>query len=255
MIKVNRGDAPEGFLNRVKTWRARFAKERKENAKISASEVWSKVRRDINADAQILAERFHYKCAYCESRPSHVSHPHIEHYRPKGIARFERKIFDWDNWLCSCGICNEEKWKHFPEHDGKPMLLNPAEEDPSPHLCFVGSILRGLTKRGKKTVELVELDRQPLRNERASWLRVIQILLLLWIESADMEVRRECREHLIWTLQEDAPFAGMTRAYLSQKCPKLATPDVPHPRQAEGDHSEQIRNLIEKYTAKLLGLA
>jgi uncharacterized protein (TIGR02646 family) len=255
MIKVDRGDAPAGFANRADTWRLRFANERRQKADISASAVWSKVRGNINADAQILAERFHHKCAYCESRPGHVSHPHIEHYRPKGIARFEDKMFDWNNWLSSCGICNEEKWKHFPETNGKPMLLNPAEEDPSSHLCFVGSVLRGLTKRGKKTVELVELDRQPLRNERASWLRVIQILLLLWSEGKDIEVRRECREHLIWTLQEDAPFTGMTRAYLCEKCPKLVNPDAPHPRQVEGDHSERIKNLVEKYTAKLMDLA
>lgn len=132
MIKVDRGDAPEGFANRADAWRARFAEERRQKADISASVVWTKVRLEINADAKILAERFHYKCAYCESRPGHVSRPHIEHYRPKGIVRFERKMFDWDNWLSSCGICNEEKWKHFPEHEGNPLLLNPAEEDHLP---------------------------------------------------------------------------------------------------------------------------
>jgi uncharacterized protein (TIGR02646 family) len=255
MIKVNRGEAPDGFAARAQTWRGRLAAERREKADISASAVWNKVRGDIRADAQILAERFHYKCAYCESRPGHVSHPHVEHYRPKGIARFESKMFDWNNWLCSCGICNEEKWRHFPEEEGRPVLLNPAEEDPGSHLCFVGAVLRGLTKRGKQTVDLVELDRQPLRNERALWLHAIQVLLLLCIESSDMEVRQACREHLIWALQNDAPFAGMTQTYLLQKCPKLANPTTPHPRQAEGDRIERITNLIEKYTAKLQNLA
>jgi uncharacterized protein (TIGR02646 family) len=251
MIRVSRGDAPPGFANRAQTLKDRFAAYRQQQPKISASAVWSKVRGDIEADVEILAQRFHHKCAYCEATPGHVSHPHVEHFRPKGIARFEGKMFDWDNWLLSCGICNEEKWKHFPEEEGLPLLLNPAEEDPSHDLCFAGPRLRGTTKRGRKTVELVELDRQPLLDERESWLNLVNSLLLLCVESEDMEVRHAFREHLIWTMQDDAPFAGMTRAYLAEKCPKLAHPAAPHPRLAEGDRLDHIRELVEQRTLKL----
>jgi len=255
MIRVSRGDAPPGFANRAEAWRAKLADYRQREPEITASAVWSKVRGDIEADAEILARRFHHKCAYCEARPGHVSRPHIEHFRPKGLTQFEGRMFDWDNWLLSCGICNEEKWKHFPEEDGRALLLNPTEEEPSDHLCFVGPLLRGTTKRGKKTVELVELDRQSLRDRRASWLSLVNILLLLWSESEDTNVRRACREHLIWTLQEDAPFAGMTRAYLRKKCAKLANPAMPHPRLEESDRLECIRVLVEERKTKLKHLA
>ena len=251
MIRINRGEAPDGFANRATAWRARLASYRRQNPAISAAAVWRKVRGDLAADAITLAARFHRKCAYCEARPGHVSHPHIEHYRPKGIIRFEGDMFDWNNWLLSCGICNEEKWKHFPEEDGQPLLLNPAAENPSPHLCFLGPRLRGITRRGKQTVELVELDRQSLRDDRESWLVLVQILLLLLVETEDEEVRRECREHLIWTLQDDAPYTGMTRAYLGEKCPNLANPEIPHLRLIEGDRRERIRELVEQRTPML----
>lgn len=251
MIRVNRGEAPEGFANRANAWRFRFAGHRKQNPAITGAAAWRKLRGDIAADAKTLAERFHYKCAYCEARLGHVSHPQIEHYRPKGLTRFEGIMFDWDNWLLSCGICNEGKWAHFPEENDQPLLLNPAEEDPSPHLCFVGPLLRGLTKRGKKTVELVELDRQALRDEREFWLGVVHTLLLLWVESADDKVHQECREHLIWAMQDDAPFAGMTRAFLGEKCPKLKNPAIPHPLLAEDNHRERIRELIENRASQL----
>jgi uncharacterized protein (TIGR02646 family) len=254
MIRVNRGDAPPGFANRVQTWKVRLAEYRQQEANISTSAVWKKVRGDIEADAEILAQRFHRKCAYCEGKPSHVSHLHIEHFRPKGLTRFEGNMFDWDNWLLSCGICNEEKWKHFPEEDGQPLLLNPAEEDPSHDLCFAGPRIRGTTKRGKKTVELVELDRPPLRDERESWLNLVNSLLLLCVESEHLDVRRACREHLIWTMQDDAPFTGMTRAYLSEKCPKLAKPATPHPRLEEGDRLEHIQDLVEQRVVELQDL-
>ena len=35
MIKVDRGDAPEGFANRADAWRARFAEERRQKADMS----------------------------------------------------------------------------------------------------------------------------------------------------------------------------------------------------------------------------
>jgi hypothetical protein len=255
MIRVNRGDAPPGFEDRARAWKARFAEYRRRQPNISAAAVWRKVREAIEHDAEVLALRFHRKCGYCEARPGHVSHPHVEHFRPKGLPRFEGKMFDWDNWLLSCGICNEEKWKHFPEEDGKPLLLNPADEDPCVHLIFIGASLRGLTKHGMKTVELVQLDRSSLRSERESWLNLVRCLLLLCVAANDEKVRQACREHLIWTMQDDAPFAGMTRAYLRSKCPKLANPAAPHQRLEEGKRLEQIRELLEQRAGMLEHLA
>ena len=111
------------------------------------------------------------------------------------------------------------------------------------------------TNRGKKTVELVDLDRQPLRDERESWLNVVGSLLLCWVESNNENVRQACRKHLIWTMQDDAPFAGMTKAYLGHKCPKLANPATPHQLLEEGNRLEQIRELVEQRAAMLRNLA
>jgi hypothetical protein len=163
-------------------------------------------------------------------------------------------MFDWGNWLLSCGICNEEKWADFPQRSGAPLLLNPADEDPAPHLAFAGPHVRGVTERGCKTVELVQLDRQPLRSERASWLTCVDALLLLWVQTADQEVRRECRQHLVWALQDDAPYAGMTRAYLRRKCPRLASPPTRRARLPAGERQGRIRALLEHYGAELAKL-
>lgn len=97
----------------------------------------------------------------------------------------------------------------------------------------------------------MDLDRPFLRSERESWLNVVCCLLLLWAVGDEENVRQACRAHLIWTMQDDAPFAGMTRAYLGEKCPKLAYPIAPHQRLEEGDRLEQIRKLVEQHTAIL----
>jgi hypothetical protein len=254
MIRIHRGDAPEGFEDRSDEWRRRFVEYRKSDAEISASKAWGKLRGEIKADAEVLAERFHHKCAYCEAKPGHVSHPHIEHYRPKGSARFEGRMFDWDNWLLSCGICNQEKWRHFPEDGGKPLLLNPAGEDPAAHVYFVGPRIRGLTKRGTKTIEIVDLDRPDLRSDRGSWLVLVYAILLLWMESSKEEVRQQCREHLIWAMQEDAPYSAMTKALLVDKCPNFARPLSPHPHVDGDKREEQMLSMIKATGPKLASL-
>ncbi len=64
---------------------------------------------------QKLIELFNDKCAYCESRVSHVYSGDIEHFRPKGKiaeASIQKPGYywlaaDWDNLLFSCRNCNQ----------------------------------------------------------------------------------------------------------------------------------------------------
>jgi hypothetical protein len=84
---------------------------------------------------------------------------------------------------------------------------------------------------------------------------MLNSLLLLWVESADHDVCLACRERLIWSMQDDAPFAGMARAYLGEKCPKLAKPAVPHRRMEERNRLERIREMLERQVSKLKRLA
>ena len=254
MIKVVRGLAPEGFQKRASQWRKGFAKARRGDPALSAGRFWSRVRREIQPDGVELCRRFHNKCVFCESRMKHVSNPHIEHYRPKGRKEFERLMFDWDNWLLSCGRCNEKKWTHFPECNGQPCLLNPATEDPAPHLDFLGAIVIGLSQRGDETIRLVALDRSPLLYERAAWLLHVNTLLLLACRADKEEIRKETREHLIWTMQEDAPYSAMTKAYLAAKAPRLAHPDSPHSQVDGTDRMNGIESLVKRYSADIKNL-
>lgn len=51
---------------------------------------------------------YKYKCAFCEQR---VEQFHVEHYRPKSIYYW--LAFSWDNLLCACHDCNQEKKLSF----------------------------------------------------------------------------------------------------------------------------------------------
>jgi uncharacterized protein (TIGR02646 family) len=255
MIHVERGSPPEGFEQRAKELARRLADARTREPQMSASEFWQRVRAELRADAAALAERFHHKCAFCESRMEHVQHPHIEHYRPKGRREFEGFMFDWQNWLFSCGRCNDSKWKHFPDCSGTPCLLNPTSDQPEEHLAFHRQEIEGLTDRGRETVRLLGLDRTPLSRERAAWLVKVETLLLLACLAAEQEIRGEARRWVIWCLQEEAPFCAMTRSYVSYVAPKLVKPVQPHPKVNESEGMQRIARLVEDHLDEIRQLA
>ncbi len=249
MIYVNRGSEPDGFSERAANWYERFKARRKQDPKLTPGKFWSRVRKEVRDDAQSLYEAFHGKCAYCEAKMDHVSASQVEHYRPK--KKFSEQMFDWQNWLLSCGRCNQKKWLHFPDCDGQPCLLNPSAEDPSNHLNFVGAQVRGKTHRGKETIGLVGLDRSPLEDERTQWLMVINFLLLLFCVP---KTSAEARSLLIWAMQADAPYAAMTRCYLRRKTPRLANPELPHPLITLHDPQERIADFVQEHADQLYNL-
>jgi len=246
MIRVERGPEPDSFAARAADWYRRFEEAHRRNPELTASQFWSSVRAHVRADAEALYAAFHGKCAYCEAKMAHVSPPHVEHYRPK--SKFPDRMFDWQNWLLSCGRCNDRKWAHFPDCDGQPCLLDPTAEDPSMHLDFLRARVLGRTRRGEETIKLVGLDRSPLEDERAQWLMNIASLLLLCCVP---EASAEARELLIWAMQADAPYAAMTRCYLRQKTPRLADPKIPHAPVTLHDPQERIVDLVEQHADEL----
>jgi uncharacterized protein (TIGR02646 family) len=215
------------------------------------AEYWRRVRRKLRSDADKLREVFEGKCAFCESTMRHVSSPQIEHYRPKSRKEFEDLAFVWENWLLSCGNCNGKKWAHFPICGTVPCLLDPTSDNPAVHIDFAGARPLALTERGHETIRLLGLDRAPLEDEREKWLTLIRALLLL---AKPPSACREARELLIWSMQSDAPYSAMTRRYLHEQAPRLATPKVPHPRIEVTDAVQRICELVVRCCDELQAL-
>jgi hypothetical protein len=181
---------------------------------------------------------------------SHVSNPQIEHYRPKSREEFSALIFAWENWLLSCGKCNEKKWAHFPICGRAPCLIDPTAENPASEVTFVDSHILGTTQRGRETIRLLKLDRSPLEDQRETWLAAIRALLLLMLNVSE-KTRQDIRALLIWAMQGDAPYSGMTVRYLETVAPKLANPEMPHPPVQLSEPRERMRRLIAEHAEQL----
>jgi len=74
----------------------------------------------------------HKKCAYCESKFTHVTYGDIEHIVPKSTD--VNVTFDWDNMTLSCDICNTNK-------GDTQELVDPYAVDPEAEFEFLGPMI------------------------------------------------------------------------------------------------------------------
>lgn len=210
--------------------------------------------------------QFEGKCAFCETRISAAQPGDVEHYRPKtavceplspgnrddsggqspGRAHGPEShpgywwlAYEWTNYLYSCATCNRT-WKRnsFPVRDPRgtmepgvefaeaPLLLNPFQTDPEPHLAFdeFGQI-HGLTEEGEITIDRCGLDRQSLINERFRVAQNFDELVamlgegLLTPEGFDRLVAKLCTD--------DAEYAALARSLSAQWLEATLGPDSP----------------------------
>lgn len=113
-----------------------------------------------------LWEKFNHQCAYCGTRLYEPLMADVEHFLPK--SKYPDFQEDTDNLLIACRACNMIKRDQFPlDENGKPLLLNPVIESFSEHIKQnKNGYLEGLTERGKATIDVLQLNRPSLIEQR-----------------------------------------------------------------------------------------
>jgi uncharacterized protein (TIGR02646 family) len=186
--------------------------------------LWNKYNKPYVKKA--LREIFHDKCAYCEAKITHVTYPHIEHYRPK--KKYPRYTFTWDNLLLACAKCNGKEYKgdEFPLKDGdenKPLLLNPCEDEPAQHLVFEQARLVPLSERGQKTCDLLGLNRDELFDRRREHLHLIYAIRCL-VEICECNGDEAKAEYWQTVLEQKtstkSEYTAMVRQFLASPIPE-----------------------------------
>lgn len=198
---------------------------------------------------EALIRAQHGKCAFCESRITHVSYGDVEHFRPKAAYHqregepLERPgyywlAYEWTNLFFACQICNQRHKKNlFPlkspkrrarsHHDGldeeKPLLIDPGAEDPRAFIGFRAEMAYPLrdNARGRETIEALGLNREEMVESRRECLARIKVAIetIEVIERPgcprDAALRRraeELRAALRDLARDDAPYASMARS-------------------------------------------
>jgi uncharacterized protein (TIGR02646 family) len=148
----------------------------------------------------------HHKCCFCERLIAKDGQ--VEHFRPidgyaqklaQGVLPMANRpgyywlAYDWDNLYLSCTACkNCRRPYFFPISDPAqraqlqgndinsedPLLIDPGKDEPSEHLSFRGEIPYGVdgSKKGKTTIQNLQLDRATLNDARLRHLQIMKSL-------------------------------------------------------------------------------
>lgn len=191
----------------------------------------------------------HGKCAFCESRITHITYGDIEHWRPKGGWKqadgdeltkpgYYWLAYEWDNLFLSCTLCNQQFKKNlFPlriqkhrarSHKAKlareqPLLLHPANDEPHKHLRFreeMAYAVRG-SHKGQTTIDVLGLNREKLADERArrlKTLKLVQSTLALLRADSDAASVAKIAEWEAWLqaqCEQTGEYSAMVRDFLA----------------------------------------
>ena len=203
-----------------------------------------------------LREAQHRKCCYCEGRFDAFAPFDVEHYRPKGAVRQDEDLqkqfpgyywlaYSWENLYLCCQECNRSSKKDlFPLADDSartrshrdeiaresPLLLDPGgADDPRVHIRFQKNHAVGRTEVGRRTIEVLDLNRPSLIEERSKHLRrlrelqglqdVVQRLDADGLEPEVIELReraRRARRELARAPLPSAIFSAMATDFLRE---------------------------------------
>jgi uncharacterized protein (TIGR02646 family) len=201
---------------------------------------------------------FQRKCAYCESAVDVSQFGDVEHFRPKLKVTDEKDneirhpgyywlAYDWQNLLISCIKCNQAtgKYNRFPvigTHaqspaeiaNEKPLLINSTssndEDDPSKHLevevqdskKYISGRIFGHTERGEMCIEVMNLNRLRLIEERCAAIRESILLresLALQVKAGAID--KQTIEDIRAVLQGKRPYSSVRHLILAKKLSEL----------------------------------
>jgi len=193
----------------------------------------------------------HGKCAFCEQHLGYEG-GHVGGYRPGSnasssldsagsIDHYAWLFHRWENLLLLCESCNQAKSNQFPvagpralpmgtwreaEAEESALLINPRYDDPSIDLAFnVHGLAVGKTRRGETTIQVLDLNRFNLVQDRA------RVLATAWATLTQVDILDQIE---VW-LAPAVPWSGVLRcflvsviehAYLAEIVPRIAGSEV-----------------------------
>lgn len=202
MIRLKKERKPEILVNKEDQW----LKELQSYMNVEQN-IPSHVQRRYGHEEikKALVEETFQKCAYCESKITHVDYGDIEHIKPK--SKFEKKTFEWSNLTLACRKCNQNKGAYYEEN---ASILNPYIDDVEKEIVFLGTIPSARSERASLTVKLLKLDRIELLERRKATIDNVQPLIDNYLRASG-ELKQLLLEDLIAHSKKDKEFSSMMK--------------------------------------------
>ena len=157
----------------------------------------------------------HGKCAYCESKITHVYFGDIEHIKPK--STFPAETLTLENLLLACALCNNSKGDFW--NDALP-LINPYEDNPDEELFAFGYFIarRPGKDRARVTIEKLTLNRQALLERRKERVELLQPLVDQYVQAPEGPLKDLLEQELYRQSNGDTEYSLTVRTFLHAAC-------------------------------------
>ena len=159
-----------------------------------------------------LLQETHAKCAYCESKLTHIAYGDIEHIVPK--AEEPARTYEWENLTTACDICNTRKSDQLGLSD---PYVDDAEKV---QFRFMGPMITILAESepGKLTLTHLDLNRTALLEKRKERIEDLGRRLGEISKTQDDNTRAVLLKALIeGETAASKEYAACARAYVSDK--------------------------------------
>jgi uncharacterized protein (TIGR02646 family) len=148
------------------------------------------------------------KCAYCESKISHVTYGDIEHIAPKSVR--PELTYEWDNLTLACDVCNTKK----SNHEG---LVDPYTDAIDQFFRFAGPMICAVPGRDKAgvTEAILKLNRVELMERRGESLNALRTQISDLKKTVDEDARKVFLRSLLNDVRDPSrEYAGCASAFI-----------------------------------------
>ena len=205
MLKLVKGTEPQILTRHAAQWTEEYLSG-VENGSLTKTQTFRY--RHAEVKEAIRVETCD-KCAYCESKISHVHPGETDHILPR--SRRPDLVVSWGNLTYVCTECNRRKLDYYS--DGEP-LVNPYTDQPEKHLLFFGPLVLHRDDKGFRTTRKIQLSRVGLLERKQERIESLNFLIQKWRECPEGETREFFRKEILAYTDMATEFAATLRAFI-----------------------------------------
>ena len=129
---------PQYLTENWEIWSNRYAQNKAKNAGHTFQWATHEGQKMNQKLLPLLTAQTQKHCSYCDAYPMKISDETIDHFKPKGDARFYHLAYQWENLYYCCADCQKAKWEQFSDD-----LVRPDATDFSFNRYFIVNYLTG----------------------------------------------------------------------------------------------------------------
>ena len=210
MIKLKKLDEPDVLKRNSKIWTEEYLDYISKGMEVPAPVKNRYAHPEIK---RRLLEETHEKCAYCESKLTHITPGDIEHILPKNEEAHPELYVAWSNLTMACESCNRSGKKTY-NNDEEP-LLNPYIDEIEKEIFAAGPMIFAVaaSRKGKLSIDILNLNRAALIERRSEALKKADLLRGYYEREVNESYKEILLEQMKEQIGEDKEFSFALKCF------------------------------------------